>query len=226
MDNFGKWIWLAVRAPIVLVVLWFNINLWTLDTADPEAPVDALDALSVHLRAGAGDDMQALFPEGYSITHALVGFAWVDVALGAEPGTPEHEHALSEARWMEQRVASPDGYRIFPENGSPKYGAFYRGYLAWLRGGILLADPSDSPEEVAQFQQDTEEIAAAFRASETPYPRVVSPHGVARGQRVSGRRVGAARQAVRATLSGGYRTLGADGAQAHGPAPRYDSALG
>lgn len=168
MRRVAKWLWVAVRAPIALLIVAFNVNLWTLSPGDePLAPT--LDALVSDLRNGAGDDMQQLFPEGFAITHAITGFAWVDAALASPAGSDERRHALSQARWLETRVDSAEGRAIFSRTLDPPYGAFYRGYLAWLRGGILRADPDAPAAELAAFQADCEEIAAAMRAANTPY---------------------------------------------------------
>lgn len=169
MDNFARLLWFAARAPIVFVIVAFNVNLWTLDPADLDPPTGALDELTAELHEGAGGDMQRLFPEGYVITHALVGFSWVDVALRAEPGSEQHSHALSQARAMERRIDTEKGREIFSDRLQPAHGAFYRGYLAWLRGGILHADPDAPPDEVEKFRRDCDEIAAALRAAQTPY---------------------------------------------------------
>jgi len=124
-----RWTGFALRIPVALSILLFNLNLWTA-SSDTGTSAGLLDSLTEDLRRGAGDDMQALFPEGFVITHALVGFAWVDVALRVARADPLHDRALTKARWVLSRIDTDKGRVIFPASISPAYGAFYRGYRA------------------------------------------------------------------------------------------------
>src|SRR5690606_27399519 len=54
---------------------------------------------------------------------------------------------------------------------TPAHGVFYRGWVNWLRGGLLkLQLPQErDPDQVRRFAADSAEIAEAFRDSATPY---------------------------------------------------------
>jgi hypothetical protein len=130
--------------------------------------VPQLYAIRAALERGAGEDMQALFPEGYFFTHALYGLSWVNAGLADSDLRTE---ALREARWAWSRLDSPAGRAPFSESLAPPYGVFYVGWRSWLLGGILkLQRPDDgNPLEAEVFQSDCEALAAAFDANPHPY---------------------------------------------------------
>lgn len=107
------------------------------------------------LESGAAEDAQRLFPEGYFFLYALYGLTSVDA------GRPD------DARWALARLESDAGRAPFLGDMPLRYGVFYRGWVNWLRGGIvgLTRDPA----ETRTFQQESAAIAAAFDESPTPY---------------------------------------------------------
>ncbi|WP_433086091.1 hypothetical protein ACQP1P_12300 [Dactylosporangium sp. CA-052675] len=119
--------------------------------------------LRAELDAGAGQDAQRLFPEGYFFLHALYGLAWVDVGRRAHDKT----EAVREIRWALDRLDSPDGTAPFSAGLAPRYGIFYAGWTNWLRGGLLGL--RRDPDQVRRFEADSREIARAFDASATPF---------------------------------------------------------
>ena len=133
--------------------------------------VPQLRSLSSTLRTGGGDNMQALFPEGYFLTHVLYGLAWVEVGLRVEPTSAVYAEALTEARWALARLESSAGRAPFPATLNPPYGVFYLGWRSWLEGGVLLMQPQGAldPLEVEKFEKDTTTLAAAFESSATPF---------------------------------------------------------
>jgi hypothetical protein len=124
-----------------------------------------LTFLGQALRDGAGEEMQGLFPEGYFFTHVLYGLSWVQVGLRTE-GELRAE-ALREARWALQQLDTTGRLTFSPEL-APPYGVFYVGWKNWLRGGILLLDPTDG-ETQRHFEEDCAALAAAFESSSTPF---------------------------------------------------------
>lgn len=169
---------LFARICVAFVSLYFVVNLFTVDIDGifsrdvPDGTVASLNWLSEELREGAGDEMQAVFPEGFVITHAIYGFSWVDIALRTKDSKLK-DRALDEARWARDRIDTPEARSIFTRHGTIDglhFGAFYHGYLNWLRGGILRADPSAPEKERKEFRQACEELAAALVAqTESPY---------------------------------------------------------
>lgn len=66
-----------------------------------------LSYLRAALDDGAGEDAQAMFPEGWFFAHALYGLARVETGL-RQPAEGRDE-ALREARWALARLESPAG---------------------------------------------------------------------------------------------------------------------
>lgn len=130
-----------------------------------------LEFIGAALRAGAGEQMQGLFPEGYFFTHALYGLAWVEVGLRQPDGAPLRAEALQKARWALERLDSPAGRAAFSPSLDPPYGVFYVGWNSWLRGGALMlqAPAERDPTEAARFQADCAALAQAFDASPAPF---------------------------------------------------------
>jgi hypothetical protein len=115
--------------------------------------------LRQELESGAAEDAQELFPEGYFFLYALYGLTAVDL------------NDLDAARWALARLDSDAGRAPFTGEMPLRNGVFYRGWLNWLRGGILSLQPATSrdPAELRAFETDSAEIAAAFDASPTPF---------------------------------------------------------
>ncbi|WP_431973186.1 hypothetical protein [Micromonospora haikouensis] len=142
-------------------------------TAGPDGEPPGVARQLAFLRAalddGAGEDAQALFPEGWFFAHALYGLARVELGLRKPAGRRAGE--LREARWALARLESPAGTAPFDPGLTPAYGIFWQGWTNWLRGGVLALQPADrrDPAEVARFAEASAAIGAAFDASGTPY---------------------------------------------------------
>ncbi|MEU1751322.1 hypothetical protein ABZ436_01475 [Micromonospora matsumotoense] len=128
-----------------------------------------LSYLRAELDAGAGEDAQAMFPEGWFFAHALYGLTRVETGL-RQPAEGRDE-ALREARWALARLESPAGTAPFSPDLTPAYGVFHAGWTNWLRGGVLALQPESGrdPAEVRRFAEASAALAAAFDASGTPY---------------------------------------------------------
>ncbi|GAA3579777.1 hypothetical protein GCM10022419_071550 [Nonomuraea rosea] len=128
-----------------------------------------LTFLRAALDAGAGEEAQALFPEGYFFLHVLYGLTWVELGLREQPGA--RAAALREARWALARLESPEGRAPFSQDLTPSYGVFYRGWCNWLRGGALSLQPAGrrDPAELRRFASDSAELGKAFDDSRSPY---------------------------------------------------------
>ncbi|WFE59932.1 hypothetical protein [Micromonospora sp. WMMD712] len=142
-------------------------------TAGPDGEPPGVARQLAFLRAalddGAGEDAQALFPEGWFFAHALYGLACVELGLRKPAGQRAGE--LREARWALARLESPAGTAPFDPGLTPAYGIFWQGWTNWLRGGVVALQPAErrDPAEVARFADASAAIGAAFDASGTPY---------------------------------------------------------
>lgn len=162
--------WLAA-----LLLVWFNIRFYSrpgIPENQVSAPVYAegqLKWLREQLDHGAGDRMQALFPEGWFFTHLLYGLAHVELALRVPA---RRDAALAEARWCLAQIETEKGREPFSPELRPDHGMFYSAWRNHLLSGILLIqEPGKrNPEEWAEFEQHCEELADTLQHSATPFP--------------------------------------------------------
>jgi len=124
-----------------------------------------LTFLRAQLNAGAADDAQGLFPEGYFFLYALYGLAQVELGLDAKPA--DRAGYAREADWALSRLETPAGRAPFSAGLTPAYGVFYQGWTNWLRGGVLSLRPD--PARRRDFESASAALAAAFDASASPY---------------------------------------------------------
>ena len=122
------------------------------------------------IAAGAADQMQRLFPEGFVFLHALHGLSWAELARAPAASSALRAEALQRARSALREIESEQGRAVFSQKLSPPYGIFYAGWSTWLRGVILhAAGPDVDPEEARLFTAQCDRIAAAFDQSATPF---------------------------------------------------------
>ncbi|MBN2004498.1 MAG: hypothetical protein JXA21_14175 [Anaerolineae bacterium] len=167
----------AIAAVITIILLVLNLRLYAPGSAAygpgtlGRDVVPQLRFLGKSLRAGSGEQMQGLFPEGYFFSHALYGLSWVEVGLRTPAGSDLHTQALEESAWALEQLDSKAGRASFSATLDPPYGVFYVGWSNWLRGGRLMLQTPETrdPAEVARFQSDCEALAAAFDQSATPF---------------------------------------------------------
>jgi hypothetical protein len=100
--------------------------------APPRGPEAPLAFTRAELGAGAGQDAQASFPEGYFFLHCLYGPARV------EAGRDGHDRAqaLREARWALARLDGPEGTAPFSPQVAPRYGETVARRVAAARGRL------------------------------------------------------------------------------------------
>lgn len=177
LASFLKWTYRLAATIVAAILLMLNLRLYhpgggaySPGALGPDV-LAQLRFIRAALNAGAGDDMQALFPEGYFFTHVLYGLSWVEVGKRVQAADPLRAEALREARWAWTRLDSPRGRAPFSEQLDPPYGVFYLGWRSWLLGGILSLQSPDrrNPLELELFESDCAALAAAFDADETPF---------------------------------------------------------
>ncbi|OYV05198.1 MAG: hypothetical protein CFE26_12845 [Verrucomicrobiales bacterium VVV1] len=165
---------LAAASIFAICLVWLNVRLYAVPKGSAERGVvaeDALDQLACigrRLRAGEGADMQMIFPEGWFFSHALYGFAWVNVGLRT-PDPALKQRAVDEVRWVLQRMDTPDGLEFFMADTQVEHGVFYLGWKNRLLGGLLALKPESGPTpgEIESFHRMSAELAEAFRATPT-----------------------------------------------------------
>ena len=163
----------------VVLILYLNVRLYDEVTCDP-APggyvnVDVLRQLHFLRRMlreeKAGEEMQLLYPEGYIFTYALYALAWCDVVKALSPESVPWQDGMREIAFSLNALDAPAGRSVFNPDLPLAYGAFYRGWTAYVRGRYLqLRTPAGRDSLMAlQFQGDCDAIAQAIRQSEHPY---------------------------------------------------------
>jgi hypothetical protein len=168
--HFLRFAILALASLLIAALLWLNVRLPAVPRGAAERGLLAQDAVAQlanigrRLRAGEGEEMQRIFPEGWLFSHALYGFAWVNVAMQT-PDAVLRRRAIDEVRWVVQRLDSPEGSGPFSADTQVKNGVFYLGWKNRLLGGLLALRPESLREEAATFHRQSEELAAAFRAT-------------------------------------------------------------
>ncbi len=170
LQRVSWWLYLLlIFLPVTLVLGVINIRLYyTSYTPTHNDVVPQLAFIKEKLQAGAAEEMQQLFPEGYFFTYALYGLTWVDVGLQSVEQRPQ---ALAEARWALDVLESAKGQAVFSPTLTPSYGVFYIGWSNWLRGGILKLQPPASRDaaEVERLTTELAALAAAFDANASPF---------------------------------------------------------
>ncbi len=169
----------ASLALFALLVLYFNIKLYDAPEcgATPNGYVNTDVVRQLHFlrralyQESAGEAMQNLYPEGYVFSYSLNGLAWCAVAETLAPEAPLRQEALATAARSLRALDSPAGKNVFDVRLPLKYGAFYRGWTAYLRGRLLSLFPTAirDARQVAQFQEDCAAIARAVTQTEQPY---------------------------------------------------------
>jgi hypothetical protein len=139
--------------------------------------------LDVALRDGAGQRMQALFPEGDYSTHALTGIAAARVALDSTGA--ERAAQLATARRSLMALDAPRNRDLFSGVTSPPDGVFYRGWRLLLLTEIARADGTDAertasvPRRPACARPSTPARPGCCRTARTPTARPPKGRGAA-----------------------------------------------
>lgn len=164
-------------AGLLLGMIWLNAKLYFPPSVEPDfgkVPRHALAHLAwirEKLEAGAGEEMQQLFPEGYFFSHVLYGLAWVEIGLRSEGKV---EDAVSEARWALANIESEKGKAPFSAELPPGHGMFYSGWRNHLLAGIVLLD--GEADELAELRARCDELEEALENSPA-WPWLASYHG-------------------------------------------------
>lgn len=183
MQHYKKWAArgrMVVWGLLVLAVVYFNLRLYgssplvkEVERVPPQL-VAQLAAGRAAIDAGCASQMQEHFPEGFYFSYLFHGLTWVELALRDPTYT---DQATEEAIFCLQNLNSAKARRPFPAQLPPGHGMFYCAWKCSLRAGVVLIQQGSAADQLAQFQQECDEIAAAIEASETPF--LASYHGSA-----------------------------------------------
>ncbi len=167
-------------ALIILLLSYLNFNLYderryTLlpdgGHLHPEV-MDQLHFLQRKLRyEQAGEEAQLLYPEGFVFIYALYALAWCDVVATLPPESTSSQEGIAEIAFSLRMLDSPAGRRVFNPDLPLTYGAFYRGWTAYLHGRYLQLRPLAERDSatVRQFQNECSAIAEAIGQTQNTY---------------------------------------------------------
>ncbi len=126
--------------------------------------------LKKQIHAGAADEMQQVYPEGFVFLNALYGLAWIDLAVKAPRESALFDEAVRETNWAIEQIDSPKAKATFSAGMSPAYGAFYNGWSGYLLGkSVLLAGPDRHKRQSLAFLTACERIGQALAQCESPH---------------------------------------------------------
>jgi hypothetical protein len=132
-EIFCRFVVVGIAAIFVAVLVWLNLRLYAAPRGSAERGRIAGDAVAQHRgigrrsRAGEGADLRKFFPEGWFFSHALYGFAWVNVGLQTSDASLRRR-AVEEVRWVLKRMDTPEGLVPFMTDAQVKHGVFYVGW--------------------------------------------------------------------------------------------------
>jgi len=180
MPKLLLWPLRAACLCLLSALLYLNIRLYDQPKCVPlpggghlhPEVVDQLHFLKKKLRhERAGEEAQLLYPEGYVFIYALYALAWCDVAATLPPGSSTWQEGLAEIAFSLNALDSPTGRQVFSPDLPLSYGAFYRGWTAYVRGRYLQlrSHVERDSAQSAQFQAECAAIARAIGETEKPY---------------------------------------------------------
>ena len=127
--------------------------------------------LKTELHAGAGQEMQAIFPEGFLFLNALYSLSWSEVIKALPYSSSLYEDGVVELEWVRDEMQSPIGKRPFDPALPLPYGAFYTGWTNYVEAKRLAVLPPErrNAAEVRAFQQTCAVIDSALQHAPTPF---------------------------------------------------------
>ncbi|MDQ3111627.1 MAG: hypothetical protein M3R17_17195 [Bacteroidota bacterium] len=138
--------------------------------------LDQLHFLKRKIHAGAADEMQGVYPEGFLFMNALYGLSWCEVAGVADHNSELYKEAHDEIQFAFNEVNSEKGKSIFQQSLPVPYGVFYTGWNNYLLGKKLsVEDPQQrDTAEIALYIRQCTSIANALHTTQSPYPESYS----------------------------------------------------
>ncbi len=125
--------------------------------------LEQLQFLKGRMHAGAAQDMQKIYPEGYVFMQALYGLTWCDVADALQTDKTLYREAIEEIDWSYWNTRSKDAKKPFDQSLPLPYGAFYCGWSNYLLGRKLMAEGTNREQlDIEDFHTGCVRIANFF----------------------------------------------------------------
>jgi hypothetical protein len=161
-----------ILLPILIVLLVVNFQLHQTPSTQNigkqstnKEVLAQLKYLKTQLKAGAGEQMQSIFPEGFIFINVLYGLTWADWLNTIPDSSILFHQGITEISWTLEQLSSEQAKSIFPQDLPLEYGAFYSGWSNYLLGKklTLLKPEWRDSSEVEQFQEICEKIYQAYQ---------------------------------------------------------------
>lgn len=169
--RFLRWAVTIVGVITIALFLYFNIYLYDFHqgasgNADLLSQLRFLKRILHHEQAA--EKSQKHYPEGFIFIHSLYALAWCDAVMDLPINDPKRQEAMGEVAYSLQQMDSPSGQAVFNPLLPIKYGAFYRGWTAYVRGRYLQIGGRDSLI-AQQFERDCIAITIAITETNQAY---------------------------------------------------------
>jgi hypothetical protein len=160
-------------------LLYFNYRLYDAPKCqsiqDGQLNLDVSAQLR-HLRRAireenAAEAMQGEYPEGFVFMYAVYALAWADLAANLPAESLSRQNARREMTYSLEAMEGPAARAIFNPHLPLSYGAFYRGWTAYVRGRLIQLSAPGQPDSalVRQFRADCRDIEAALQKTGATY---------------------------------------------------------
>jgi hypothetical protein len=168
---------ILICSSVILIVLILVLNIKIHSGPNLESQEDLTEDVICQLNfledqlknKDLANEMQNIFPEGFVFTNALYGLTWCELAIKQKNDSIRYDRALTEARYAYNQIDSQYAKSIFYPGLNPQYGIFYRGWKNYLLAKILACQTEMNESEVAEFAIECEQIANAYKSSNSPY---------------------------------------------------------
>jgi hypothetical protein len=171
MSKLKKYLYFIFIIPLILLILFLNIRFYTLKFSDNEI-VKQLNFLENELKNNnLANKMQTLFPEGYVFINALYGITCCQYVENYSTDLNQKEKLINEAQWSYNQLKNEEAFKMFDKNTNPPKGIFYNGWKNYLLGKIIQNSDTNILDKsiLDEFKQNSEIIAEAFSANESPF---------------------------------------------------------
>ena len=175
LNKILKYSFKALLLIPIVVVLHLNLSLHYTPSFVKSINEDELAQLNflentLHNKS-AGEEMQAVFPEGFLFINVLYGLAYADFVekSGIAPQSELGKKADKEMTWAIAEINSEMGKSIFLHKLPLENGAFYKGWQSYLLGRKLQVSATKEGALIQQFQSNCEAISRTISATNKPY---------------------------------------------------------
>jgi hypothetical protein len=167
MRQLWHWLWAVLLCTMLLIL---NLRAYT-PVSQTQTTLAQLRFLHNALEHGSAEAAQNIFPEGYFFSWVLYGLGNAQLAAQLPTSHPERLWLLKNAQTALQKLESADGKKIFPQELEPPHGAFYNGWVLYLKGQLLRAIgiKNGAPKLLQSFQTGCARFAKALEQSRTPF---------------------------------------------------------